>query len=58
MDKLVAALVVVIPVVVVASIFRLLSVEHALGIVWAAVLAAIALGLVLTIRLADADASR
>jgi hypothetical protein len=56
MHKLAAALVFVIPVIVLATVFRFLSIEYALGIVWAAVLALMALGLALAIRLVDADA--
>ena len=58
MHKLAAALVFVIPVIVLASIFRFLSVEYALGIVWAAVLLLMALSLALESRFVDTDASR
>jgi hypothetical protein len=57
MHKLAAALVFVIPVIVLATVFRFLSIEYALGIVWAAVLLNMALGLALATRFVDTDAS-
>jgi len=45
LDQLAGALVLAIPATVLATTFRLLSVEYALGIVWAAGLLLFALGL-------------
>jgi hypothetical protein len=58
MHGLAAAFVFAIPVTVLATVLRLLSIEYALGIVWAAVLLLIALGLSLATGLVAADASR
>ncbi len=47
MDRLIFALVIVaIPAAILATIFHWLSIEYALGIVWAVVLLTVALGLV------------
>jgi hypothetical protein len=45
MDRLVAALILAIPATVPATVFGWLSIEYALGIVWAAVFLIFALGL-------------
>ena len=58
MHGLAAALVLAIPVTVLATAFRLLSIEYALGVVWAAVLLLFALGISLATGLIAADASR
>jgi hypothetical protein len=58
MHGLAAALVLAMPVTVLATAFRLLSIEYALGIVWAAVLLLFALGLSLATGLIAANASR
>jgi hypothetical protein len=45
MDRLVAALILAIPATIPATVFGWLSLEYALGIVWAAFLLIVALGL-------------
>jgi hypothetical protein len=55
MDRLVFALIVfAIPATVLATVFRWLSVEYALGIVWAVILLTFALGIPRALRGSDA----
>jgi hypothetical protein len=51
MNGLAAALVLTIPAMVLATAFRLISVEYAIGIVWAITLALVVLGLSLQLGL-------
>jgi cytochrome c biogenesis protein CcdA len=51
MDRLAPALVLAIPATVLATAFRLLSIEYALGIIWAAAILLIAMGLLLQLGL-------